>query len=239
MMTSVNHPGRETRLRAALNSASSSERLQGALSAGTDPVPGFVEILVDRCAVEPDFFVRDMLTWALTRHSAAQTVPRLLQEVVAGVPQARSQALHTLSKIGDPRGWSAITTAVLRDPNDEVARSAWRAAVSLVPAGQQTALAKELCTQLGRGDRDMQRSLSRAIAALGEDTLPILRERASHGDAIIRTHAIATERLLKDPEQDFEAAVAEAKRIAALTNAPTLDSAGPHTAGPDTAGPAV
>src|SRR6476660_5538015 len=157
----MNHP--DTRLRAALQAVSSSARLHSALVAGTNPDPRFVDILVDRCAVEPDFFVRDMLTWALTRHSSSQTVPRLLDEVRVGAPQARSQALHTLSKIGDPRGWSAITPAVLRDPNDEVARSAWRAAVILVPAERQAELAEELCTQLGRGDRDVQRSLSRAI----------------------------------------------------------------------------
>ena len=223
-MTSMNQDDPDTRLRAALEEASSSARLQSALIAGTNPDPRFIEILLERCAVEPDFFVRDMLTWALTRHSSAQTVPRLLDEVRVGGPQARSQALHTLSKIGDPRGWSAITPAVLRDPNDEVARSAWRTAVSLVPAGQQADLAGQLCTQLGRGDREMQRSLSRAIAALGDVALPMLAERVSHGDAGIRTHAIVTERLLHDPEADFEAAVAEAKRVAALTGAPTLDA---------------
>jgi hypothetical protein len=218
----MNHADSDTRLRAALQEMSSSARLKSALAAGTNPDPRFVEVLVDRCAVEPDFFVRDMLTWALTRHSSSETVPRLLDEVRAGSPQARSQALHTLSKIGDPRGWSAITAAVLRAPDEEVARSAWRAAVSLVPAGQEVQLAKELCTQLGRGDLEMQRSLSRAIAALGEATLPILRELASHADTGISRHAIVTERLLHDPEEDFGAAVAEAQRVAALTNAPTL-----------------
>jgi hypothetical protein len=225
-MASMDHAGSDVRLRAALQAESPSARLHGALVAGTNPDPRFVEILVDHCAVEPDFFVRDMLTWALTRHSSSQTVPRLLDEVRVGPPQGRSQALHTLSKIGDARGWSAISKGVLRDRNDEVARSAWRAAVSLVPAGQQAELAKELCTQLGRGDRDMQRSLSRAIAALGDAARPLLEERAARGDAGIRTHAIATERLLHDPEEDFECAIAAAKRVAALTNAPTLGPEG-------------
>jgi HEAT repeat protein len=223
-MTSRNPADPDTLLAAALQKTSSSARLQSALMAGTNPDPRFIEVLLDRCAVEPDFFVRDMLTWALTRHSSAQTVPRLLDEVRVGAPQARSQALHTLSKIGDPRGWSAITPAVLRDPNDEVARSAWRAAVSLVPAGREVDLATQLCTQLGRGDRETQRSLSRAIAALGDLALPMLAERTLHPDAGIGMHAIVTERLLHDPEEDFEVAVAEAKRVAALTNAPTLDA---------------
>jgi len=222
----MDRAGSDARLRAALQAESSSARLHSALVAGTNPDPRFIEILVNRCAVEPDFFVRDMLTWALTRHSSSKTVPRLLDEVRVGVPQARSQALHTLSKIGDPQGWSAISTAVLRDPNDEVARSAWRAAVILVPAERQAELAEELCTQLGRGDRDLQRSLSRAIAALGDVARPPLGDRAAHGDARIRTHGIATERLLHDPEEDFEFAIAAAKRVAALTDAPTLGGEG-------------
>ncbi len=220
------HTGSDPRLRAALRAESSSARLRSALEAGTNPDPRFIEILIDRCAVEPDFFVRDMLTWALTRHPSSQTVPRLLDQLRTGGAQAKSQALHTLSKIGDPRGWSAISTAVLRDENDEVARSAWRAAASLVPAGRQADLAEELCTQLGRGDRDMQRSLSRAIATLGDVAGPLLRQSAAHADGGIRTHAIATERLLHDPEEDFEFAIAQARRVAALTDAPTLETEG-------------
>ncbi|MGV8978188.1 MAG: HEAT repeat domain-containing protein [Cellulomonas sp.] len=221
-MTSGDHTDPGTRLRTALHAESSSERLQSALAAGTSPDPLFVEVLVQRCAVEPNFFVRDMLTWALTRHSSSGTVPRLLDEVRGGVPQARSQALHTLSKIGDPRGWSAITTAVLHDAHDEVARSAWRAAAALVPAGHEAELATELCTQLGRGDLETQRSLSRALVALGDVSLPTLQERATHDDPAISTHAIATERLLHDPDEGFEGAVAEAKRAVALASSPRL-----------------
>ena len=110
--TSMERAGSDIRLRAAFQAASSSARLHSALAAGTKPDPRFVPILVDQCAGEPDFFVRDMLTWALTRHEPSQTLPYLLDEVRAGAPQARSQALHTLSKIGDPRGWSVITTTV-------------------------------------------------------------------------------------------------------------------------------
>ncbi|MGD9607505.1 MAG: HEAT repeat domain-containing protein, partial [Leucobacter sp.] len=54
-------------LRAALSADDSSDRLQAALTAGTRPDEAYLEPLLDRCAVEPDFYVRDMLTWALTR----------------------------------------------------------------------------------------------------------------------------------------------------------------------------
>jgi HEAT repeat protein len=213
-MTSTEQAGPAARLRAALQSGSSSARLQSALAAGTYPDARFVPVLVDRSGVEPDFFVRDMLTWALTRHPASVTVPRLLYEAGADSPQARSQALHTLSKIGDPRGWSAITPEVLRDRDDSVATTAWRTAAGLVPVGEEAELAEQLCSQLGRGGSEIQRSLSRSIAALGDVALPMLQARFSHRDIDIRIHAVATERLVHDPEEGFEAALAEAKRAA-------------------------
>jgi HEAT repeat protein len=212
-----------TRLREALSSPAPSARLQAALSAGTHPHPGHVGTLVERCAVEPDFYVRDMLTWSLTRHPASTTVPRLLEEVGSPEPQARSQALHTLSKIGDPRGWTAVTRELLHDPDDEVARSAWRAAVVLVPAGSEAQLAGALAAQLGRGDRDVRLSLSRALAALGDAAVPVLADAAEHPDPGVRAHAIATERLLRHPDEGFDAAIAEAQRIVALTDAPIPD----------------
>jgi hypothetical protein len=87
-----------------------------------------------RRALEPDFYVRDMLTWALTRFPSEIIVPRLLAELRSERAQARSQALHTLSKIKDAGAWPTITRSLLRDADDEVARSAWRAAVALVPS---------------------------------------------------------------------------------------------------------
>lgn len=210
-------------LRAALDVPEASARLQAALAAGTHPHPGHVDALIERSAVEPDFFVRDMLTWSLTRHPAAGTVPRLIEETRAAAPQARSQALHTLSKIGDARGWTAITAELLADADDEVARSAWRAAVALVPAGAEPRLAASLAGQLGRGNRDVRLSLSRALAALGDAATPVLTEAAAHPDQEVRAHAMATERLSADPDVGFDAAIAEAKRVVALAGAPTTD----------------
>lgn len=83
----------------------SSVRLRAALAAGTAPDPCFVDGLIERCAVEPEFLVRDMLTWALTRHPVPLTLPGLLRELRSERAQARSQALHTLSKIGDRQAW--------------------------------------------------------------------------------------------------------------------------------------
>nr|WP_244302327.1 HEAT repeat domain-containing protein [Microbispora fusca] len=199
-----------------LENGSSSVRLQAVLAAGTTPDPRFVDRLVERCAIEPDFYVRDMLTWALTRHSSSITVPKLVDELRSERAQARSQALHTLSKIGDRRAWPAITRGLLTDGDDEVARSAWRAAVVLVPEGEESELAGVLATQLGRGERETRLSLSRALVALGEVVMPILRVATTDPDPRVRQHAIATERLLRDPDAGFEFAIEEAKRVAVL-----------------------
>ncbi|WP_460699188.1 HEAT repeat domain-containing protein [Nocardia thraciensis] len=206
----------EARMLRALAAGDSSTRLKAALVAGTRPEPGFVDALIERCAIEPDFFVRDMLTWALTRHPAQITVPKLRAELLSGRAQARSQALHTLSKIGDGSVYPAITRSLLRDSDDEVARSAWRAAVVLAPDAERAPLAAELATQLGRGDREVQLSLSSALVALGEPVERVLRTATTSHDPAVRAHAHATERLLRDPDAAFGLAVDAAKRAAAL-----------------------
>ncbi|SFJ86505.1 HEAT repeat-containing protein [Streptosporangium canum] len=199
-----------------LEDSRSSVRLRAAMELGTTPDPRSVDKLIERCAIEPEFYVRDMLTWALTRHSASMTIPKLLHEVRSERAQARSQALHTLSKIGDRQAWPAITRALLSDANDEVARSAWRTAVVLVPEGEEPELAAVLSTQLGRGERETQLSLSRALVALGEVIVPTLSIAMTDLDPRVRAHAIATERLLRDPDTRFEFAIEEAKRVVAL-----------------------
>ncbi|MEU3829025.1 HEAT repeat domain-containing protein [Streptomyces sp. NPDC029080] len=207
-----------------LDNADPSVRLRTALAAGTTPDPGLVGELVERCAVEPDFSVREMLTWALTRHETSATLPLLVGEVRSGRAQARSQALHTLSKIGDRQAWPAITPALLSDADDEVARSAWRAAVVLVPGSEARGLAVLLAAQLGRGGHETQLSLSRALIALGEVMSPALAAATTDPDPGVRAHAIATERLWREPETGFGFAIEEAKRVVALGGAGRKES---------------
>ncbi|MFB6814572.1 HEAT repeat domain-containing protein [Streptomyces sp. NPDC056347] len=204
----------------ALEHTDPSVRLRAAMTAGSAPAPDFVGTLVERCAAEPDFSVREMLTWALTRHDPSVTVPLLVGEVRSERTRARGQALHTLSKIGDRRAWPVITPQLLADPDDEVARSAWRAAVVLVPGGAEHGLAVGLAAQLGRGGHETQLSLSRALIALGEVTPPLLDAAANGPDPRVRAHAIATQRLRRDPGAGFESAIEAAKRIVALGGDP-------------------
>jgi HEAT repeat protein len=199
-----------------LRSGNASVRLRATMAVGTNPDPRFIGELIARCAVEPEFSVREMLTWALMRHPPSETVPLLVAELGSQRTQARSQALHTLSKIGDRRAFPAITEALLADADEDVARSAWRAAVALVPPGAEAGLARVLATQLGRGARETQLSLSRALIALGEAMVPVLEAATRHSDPGVRRHALATGQLLRDPEAGFEFAIGEATRIVAL-----------------------
>ena len=157
-----------TRLLHSLERPESSLRLRAALAAGMNPQVEQVEVLVSRCALEPDFFVRDMLTWALLQHNKQQVFDLVARELESEIAQARSQALHTLSKLKDPRTWSVVTKELLTDLDDEVARTAWRVAVAVVPEDQVTELANILATQFARGDDEVHRSLSRAFVALAD-----------------------------------------------------------------------
>lgn len=200
---------------AALSAEASSTRLRAAMLLGGHPDPSVVAALVQRCAVEPDFFVRDMLTWALTRLPEAVTLPKLLAELTSEQAQARSQALHSLSKINNRSVYPSIVGTLLRDPDDEVARTAWRAAVALVPEDKEEALAVELVSQLGRGDRDVRLSLSRALVGLGTAALPALAASVNSSAPTTREHAHATLLLLRDPEADYDELAEEARRLAA------------------------
>ena len=175
-----------------LNSPQQSIRLKAALAAGTSPQPEFIEILINQCATESDFFVRDTLSWALMRQDRERVVERLAVELNSPIPQARSQALHTFSKIGDQANYSRITPEHLIDPDDSVASTAWRSASVLVPEGEKAKLVKLLVTQLGRGDGDTQFGLTRCLCNIGEVIVEPLREAAKSEDETIRVHAEIT-----------------------------------------------
>jgi HEAT repeat protein len=205
-----------TALAAALADPDPSLRLNAVMAAGITPSPADLDVLVARCAVEPDFQVREMLTWAILRHPPAHTVPRVVAELGRPEPQARSQALHTLSKARDVTTWPAVA-AHLDGDDPDVVRTAWYAAVAVVPEAERGWLASKLAAQLGRGSWETQLSLSRALIGLGEALVaPVLAEAASHADEAVRQHALATERLLDDPHAGFTDGVHWARREVGL-----------------------
>jgi HEAT repeat protein len=189
-------------LESMLSSLDQSVRLKGALAAGTYPSPDFVEILIKQCSFEPDFFVRDTLSWALMRHDRESVVARLIPELKSRVAQARSQALHTLSKIGDKANYLLITDEMLFDEDDFVASTAWRSASVLVPEDKKEELVQKLVTQLGRGDSDTQFGLTRFLCNIGEAIVAPLQEAAQSPEEAIRVQAEFT--LLRYQEMKLE-----------------------------------
>jgi HEAT repeat protein len=189
-------------LKALLESPDKSVRLQAALAAGTYPEPEFIDVLVSQCASEPDFFVRDTLSWALIRNEIPKVVERLKSELISDNIQAKSQALHTLTKIGDKQFYSLITHEHLFDAHDKVAVTAWRAASVLVPENESSALAKILVTQLGRGDSDVQFDLTRFLCALGDVIVEPLQRASDSDKEEIRLHAAFT--LMRFNEMSLE-----------------------------------
>ena len=191
-------------LQALLSSSDQSVRLKAALGAGTYPSEEYIDLLVAQCAHEPDFFVRDTLSWALMRHEIPKVVERLKPELNSGIAQARSQALHTLTKIGDKSFYSLITREHLLDSNDKVAVTAWRAASSLAPENEKEILVQVLITQLGRGDSDIQFDLTRFLCSLGECIVEPLKEATKSSREVARIHAEFT--IIRYQEMQLESA---------------------------------
>ena len=191
-------------LESMLSSPDQSVRLKGALAAGTYPQLAFVEILISQCRHEPDFFVRDTLSWALMRQDREAVMEKLIPELTSPVAQARSQAVHTLSKIGDKKNYPLISKELLLDHEDSVAATAWRAASVLVPEGEKSALVAVLVTQLGRGDSDTQFALTRFLCAIGDAILEPLKEAANSEDEVIRVQAEFTLMRYQEMKLDSE-----------------------------------
>jgi HEAT repeat protein len=189
-------------LEALLKSPDQSVRLKAALAAGTYPNLDHIEVLIRQCASETDFFVRDTLSWALMRQDRPTVVQRLIPELKSANPQSRSQALHTLSKIGDQNNYSLITTELLLDADDFVASTAWRSASVLVPDADKPALVEILISQLGRGDSDTQFGLTRFLCAIGQPIVAPLMQAAKSPDETVRTQAEFT--LIRFQEMELE-----------------------------------
>lgn len=191
-----------SRLSRLFESSDQSVRLNAALMAGTYPQSDFIEILISQCATESDFFVRDTLSWALMRQDREKVVELLTPQLKSPINQARSQALHTFSKIGDKANYHLITKELLFDKDDFVASTAWRSASVLVPEEKKAELVGLLVTQLGRGDSDIQFGLTRFLCAIGNQIIAPLKQAAMSKVEAVRIHAEFT--LIRFQEMKLE-----------------------------------
>ena len=184
---------------AALGADVESTRLKAALAIGSAPEPGLLDILIERCAIEPDFYVRDMLTWALTRFPSEITVPRLLAELRRARSGPEPGLAHAVQDQERPR--------MARDHAIPAARLRRRGRPERMACGRRPRARRGRRGPgrgIGRAVRsrrpDVQLSLSRALLALGEEVVgPVLRKAMTSETRVVHAHASATERLLSEP----------------------------------------
>ncbi|MFC4456709.1 HEAT repeat domain-containing protein [Deinococcus sonorensis] len=169
-VTDLLHPDKNVRIRAALDLGAAQH-----LAALPD--------LIGRLGHEPDFFVRENLTWAVVR-MGPDAMPFLLRLLEGPDATTRLQVVHTLSKIADPASASALTRAI-NDPDDEVAR---KAIFALGQMDHPEALTT-LMGGVGHPDAERRNTLSTALVEFGHAALPPLLAALRHPDAQRRAHA--------------------------------------------------
>ncbi len=183
------------RLEAALRAAFSTDpgvRQEAALRLGTLADAALAPRLVDLLVAEPDFYVRETLTWAVVNQAPA-ALPHLLAALGTAGP-ARVQVLHALSKIRDPAAVAAVLP-LADDPDDAVAAKAWWA---LGRTGTPEAV-PALVAHLGDPDEARRHELTRALEQLGEPAVPAVAERLCDTDLTTRRHAAEVLGVIGDP----------------------------------------
>jgi HEAT repeat protein len=139
--------------------------------------------LLARVGHEPDFYVREDITWALVRMGDQAIAPLigLLDHENAAV---RHHAVHTLGKINDARAVEALIRA-LRDSDHMVAA---RAAGSLKVIGDARAV-PALAGVLGHPHRETQTAVTEALERFGADTVPAVLAALTDSRWPVREHA--------------------------------------------------
>ncbi|MDO5740316.1 MAG: HEAT repeat domain-containing protein [Ornithinimicrobium sp.] len=178
-MRAVTHPDPDVRQEAAMRLGT----LADATVAGE---------LVQRLVDEPDFFVRETLTWVIVAQQEA-TVPHLV-EALAGQHPSRAQVLHALSKIGDP-GLVEHIVPLAGDPDPAVTAKAWWA-LGRIALGET---APVLMAHLGTGDPEQRQALTSALEQFGAPAVPALAAHLSDPSPAVRRHAAEALSAIGDP----------------------------------------
>lgn len=187
----------------------SMNNLQAVMTAGIKADPHTIPALIKQCGVEEDFYVRDMLTWALTRMPQDEVIPLLVTELDAETPFGASQALHTFSKLKNTSVWAELKSRPQLLHRSDTKVTAWRSYAGLVPEKDAPWLLEELGQELDQGDTDTQRSLSRAIVELGNRGASI----SAFLGRFKGPHTRATLALWEDPDADFAANLHLARKV--------------------------
>ena len=174
------HPDKNVRIRAALHLGAVRDR-------------SALPVLTQRLGSEPDFYVREQLTWTLVQMTE-DALPGVLALLEQPDMVVRLQAVHTLSKMKDRRATSALVK-VLSDQDDEVAR---RAAFAL-GQGKDPESLQALLAGLGHEQAERRNTLSMALQSYGSSALPDLQVALQHSRQEVKVHAAETLGLIANP----------------------------------------
>jgi HEAT repeat protein len=155
-------------------------RIEAALELGKLADPAAIPALLARLGDEPDFFVRENVTWALVRMSSEAVLP-LIDVLVHGDAAARFNAAHTLSKLADARAVPALLAAC-DAPDQSLAQ---KAVFALGRIGDLHAV-PALVARLGAGSQEMRGAAATALESFGDAAVPALLEAFRAGDVAVR-----------------------------------------------------
>jgi HEAT repeat protein len=155
-------------------------RIEAALEIGKLADSRALPLLLERLGTEPDFFVRENVTWAVVRIGADAVVP--LIDLLHGTDvAARFNAAHTLSKLADARAVPALL-ATLDDPDEKLVQ---KAVYALGAIGDVSAL-PALLERVGSGSRELRSSVNEALEVFGELAIPYLVAAMATREASVR-----------------------------------------------------
>jgi HEAT repeat protein len=156
----------------------------GALGVGALGNSTVLPALTAQLVQEPDFFVRENITWAIVRMGKAAVMP-MMALLEHTDPMARFQAAHALSKLGDTRAVNALVIA-LQDEHLEVVQ---KAAFALGQLKDETAI-PALVDLLGDKHPELQTTVQKALEGFGIAALPMLELAVHHQDWVAREQAV-------------------------------------------------
>jgi len=186
-----------TALVAALADPDRDVRQEAALALGERADAATLDAVLEQLWAEPDFFVRETLTWAVAR-VGAPAIPGVRQALAADrSSEVRTQALHVLSKIADP---STVDDLVpLIDDADEAvaAKARW----ALARIGDERAV-PFVAAHLGAADAEARNALTDVLAAFGSAAVPALVAGLLDERPVVRAQAAEALGRIGSPDAD-------------------------------------
>lgn len=156
-------------------------RIEAALELGKLANVQALPALLDRVGIEPDFFVRENVTWALVRMGDAAVLP-LITILERGDHASRLHAAHTLSKLADVRAVPALMATFDASDNALVQK-----AVYALGALRDERALPALVARIGDTSGAFRSTLHDAVAAFGAHAVPsLLAVLADAGNALAR-----------------------------------------------------